>query len=228
MRREAFLQRVRDAANAGRQYRVHVPEVEETAGYVGGGDDLVTRFVAEAHAVGGFAEVVADLSVARRRLRELLQEYQVRSALCWQHPVLDRMGMVDLLDQCQIARLDYENLVEMPHERQREVTLAAEMGISSCTYAVAETGSLAVASGPGTERVASLVPPVHVAIVTADQILPDLFDLFGRFESAGLDALPSNLVLISGPSKTGDLELRLTTGVHGPGKWHVIAVRDGR
>jgi L-lactate dehydrogenase complex protein LldG len=221
------LARVREAAHAGRAYRVHVPQVELVTGYVGGGEDLVVRFVAEAQAVGGFAEVALDLAAARVRLTELLRQYSVRSALCWQHPVLERLRLSELLSELDISRSDYGNLASLPHDQRRAQILGAEIGISSCTYAVAETGSLAVASGPGTERVASLTPPIHVAVVTADQILPDLFDLFARFETAGLDSLPSNLVLITGPSKTGDLELKLTTGVHGPGKWHVIAVRDG-
>jgi L-lactate dehydrogenase complex protein LldG len=101
---------------------------------------------------------------------------------------------------------------------------AAEIGITSCTHAVAETGTLAMCSGPGSERLASLLPPVHIAVVHREQILPDLFDLFARLEADGLQNLSSNVSLITGPSKTGDLELRLTTGVHGPGKWHVILI----
>ena len=73
---------------------------------------------------------------------------------------------------------------------------------------------------------ASLLPPLHVAIVAAEQVLPDLFDLFDKLREAGHDALPSNLTLITGPSKTGDIELTLTTGVHGPGEWHVVVVRE--
>ena len=65
-----------------------------------------------------------------------------------------------------------------------------------------------------------------MAIVEESQILADLIDLFDALDERGLDQLPSNLALITGPSKTGDIELTLVTGVHGPGKWHVIIVRD--
>ena len=82
-----------------------------------------------------------------------------------------------------------------------------------------------MASAPGSERLASLLPPVHVAVIEAAQILPDLFDLFARLQISGHPEMPSNLTLITGPSKTGDIELRLTTGVHGPGEWHVIIIR---
>jgi len=102
--------------------------------------------------------------------------------------------------------------------------LSADIGITSVSLAVAETGSLVMMSQPGQERTASLLPPVHVAIVERAQIVPDLFDVFAQLEKRDTD-LPSNLAFITGPSKTGDIELTLTTGVHGPGKWHVIVVR---
>jgi len=77
-------------------------------------------------------------------------------------------------------------------------------------------------SRPGHERVASLLPPMHVAVIERKQIVPDLIDALGMLNS---DGLPSNVTLITGPSKTGDIELQLTTGVHGPGKWRVIIVQ---
>ena len=79
-------------------------------------------------------------------------------------------------------------------------------------------------SQPGQERVASLVPPLHIALVERRQIVPDLIDAFGLLHRRGLASLPSNVTFITGPSKTGDIELQLTTGVHGPGKWQVIVI----
>ena len=66
---------------------------------------------------------------------------------------------------------------------------------------------------------ASLLPPVHIAVADVDQLLPDLFDLFGRLSR---QELPACVSLITGPSKTGDIELKLVTGVHGPGEVHVV------
>jgi len=101
--------------------------------------------------------------------------------------------------------------------------LSADIGITSANYAIAETGSLAVGAKPGQERLASLLPPVHVAVITRTQIVPDLIDAFRSLEG---QVLPSNLALITGPSKTGDIELQLTTGVHGPGNWHIVVIDD--
>ncbi|HWB10348.1 MAG TPA: lactate utilization protein [Pirellulales bacterium] len=223
MSREAFLARVREAARAGSAYRVHTAAVADTAGYCGAGNDPPSRFVAEVNAVGGHGRIVSDWSAAREALAELLDRHKPTSALCWRHPALEKLNLGELLALKGIQLLDYESLSHLTPAEQREKMLAAGIGISSTTLAVAETGSLALASGPGSERVASLLPPVHVAIVGAEQIVPDLFDLFAVMQkSAG--AMPSNWTLVTGPSKTGDLELKLTTGVHGPGTWHVVVV----
>jgi L-lactate dehydrogenase complex protein LldG len=107
--------------------------------------------------------------------------------------------------------------------------MGVNVGITSCDAAIAETGSLMMCSSPGQERVASLVAPVHIAVIERSQIVPDLFDAFawlelGAGKSSDQPHVTSNVVFITGPSKTGDIELTLTTGVHGPGKWHVVIV----
>jgi L-lactate dehydrogenase complex protein LldG len=226
MNREAFLSRVRTAAAAGRAYRVKTRDgISAHTGYCGAGEDKVARMASEVEAVGGRSHVVADMNSARETLAALLEQYDVRKALCWQHPVLTRLGLGDLLANRGITLLNHNLLTTLSPDEQRAEMFAADIGISSATFGIAETGTLAMASGPGSERLASLLPPVHVAIIEADQILPDLFDLFAMLGEKGPDQLPSNLTLITGPSKTGDLELKLTTGVHGPGKWHVVIVR---
>jgi L-lactate dehydrogenase complex protein LldG len=225
MSRESFLSRVREAVRAGAAYRVKpVDPRSEQAGYCGAGDDPPARLVAEINAVGGQSNLVADRDEARNAVAELLDRYSPASALCWRHPLLDRLGLAELLAERRIEKLDYDALEPRETDRRRDDMLAAGVGISSATVAVAETGTLALASGPGCERAVSLLPPVHIAVVEADQIVPDLFDLFAKMQETS-QAMPSNWVLITGPSKTGDLELKLTTGVHGPGDWHVIVLR---
>lgn len=228
MDRESFLTRVREAATRGRAFRIHSAPVAQPSrvGYVGGGDDLPARLAEEVTAVGGMARVVADLGAARAEFVELLKLYVPRSALCWRHPLLETLGLDAALAEAGIEKLDFDSLAKLDEIARRERVFAAEIGVSSVTWAIAESGSLALASRPGQERSASLLPPVHVALVGASQIVPDLFDLFDRAPLSDLDSIPSSLTLITGPSKTGDLEMTLTTGVHGPGKWHVIIVRN--
>lgn len=221
MERDTFLSRVRVAARAGVAYRVHVDELPPDTGYVGAPDDLVGAMAWEVEQVGGVARRVADENEARAALRGLLREHQIRAAICWRHPLLERLGLADLLAEAGVAWDDHDSLRAMPAAQQRERILSADIGITSADIAIAETGSLMVWAGPGHERVTSLVPPIHVAVIERSQIVPDLFDAFARLTPA---SLPSNVALITGPSKTGDIELQLTTGVHGPGTWYVLLI----
>jgi L-lactate utilization protein LutC len=225
MSRESFLARVRAAAAAGRAHRVFAADkpLPPIAPSRTAAADLVSRMAAEVDLVGGHSHVVPDAPAAARVLAELLDQTAATKALCWRDPLLERIGLTELLRQRGVQLLDYDALVREPVEARRPLILAAEIGISGAAWAVAESGSLAMASGPGRERLASLAPPLHVAVIEARQIVPDLFALFAHYEGG---ALPSNLTLITGPSKTGDIEMELTTGVHGPGEWHVVII-DG-
>ncbi|HEY2838521.1 MAG TPA: LUD domain-containing protein, partial [Pirellulales bacterium] len=143
MNRERFLERVREATIAGRAHRVHIdPTLPARVGYIGGGDDLALSLAAEINAVGGSAVVVDDLKAAREAFLELLDLYEPRSALCWRHPLLDRLELDSLLDKRGVAQLDHESLACLPEEAQREKMIAADIGVTSVSYAVAETGSL--------------------------------------------------------------------------------------
>jgi L-lactate utilization protein LutC len=225
MSRDSFLATVRQAAAAGRAHRVeHVPVPEQT-GYIGlrPGEDPAVRLAAEVDAVGGTAFRATDLTAARELLASWLTEFEVRSALTWEHELLARLGLAQLLAERGIVEHTHRTLVEMPEEARRLSVLACDIGITSCDWAIAETGTLVVCSRPGQERIASLLPPVYFSIVEREQIVPDLIDAIGSLRTTH-DPLPSNVTLITGPSKTGDIELELTTGVHGPGKWRVIVI----
>jgi L-lactate dehydrogenase complex protein LldG len=225
MNRHDFLQTVRQAARQGQAYRVAAREIPAGTGYVGAAGDLCEHFVAEVNLVGGQAVLVENQAAARDVLQGLLARYSVRSALVWRHAVLERLGLHALLAEANVAMHDHAALAALSPAEQRSAALAAELGITSVDLAIAETGTLLMCSAPGHERMASLVPPAHVAIVEASQIVPDLLDAFAELEKRGVDNLPSNITLITGPSKTGDIELQLTTGVHGPGHWHVVVIR---
>jgi L-lactate dehydrogenase complex protein LldG len=88
-----------------------------------------------------------------------------------------------------------------------------DAGVTDVDYAVAETGSLVLRHRPEHGRLISLVPFVHVAVVEPKTFLPDLLDLFERLATEGIGG---GVTMISGPSKTADIEMNVVTGVHGP------------
>lgn len=225
MQRDEFLARVRQAAAAGRAYQVALnPLATAEQSYVGGGPDLVATFLMEWQAVGGFGDRVSEPEGVLEYLAAVLELHEVRSVLLWHHPLLESLGISAWLTAQGIEVHQWDKLEKLPADERRHLAFTADLGITSVDWAVAETGSLAVCARPGGQgRSVSLLPPLHIAVLDSTQIVPDLFDLF---QELGIESqqgdLPSNVTLITGPSKTGDIQLKLTTGVHGPGEVHAI------
>ena len=91
-------------------------------------------------------------------------------------------------------------------------------GVSHALYGLADTGSVVLAASPDEPRARSLLPAVHVSLLAENRILPGLAELF---EALG-DDLPSALAIVTGPSRSADIEQHLVVGVHGPGEVHVV------
>lgn len=224
MERQAFFARIRQAAESGRRYQVHVPPVDPQAGYIGGGENPAETLIRQVTLVGGQGQIVPTWDAARSHVRELLTRHGVQNLLCWEHPVLDQLGLAELASERGIQVWSHGNLSKLPAADQRSTIVGCDFGITSVDWAVAETGSMALAAKNEHPRVASLLPPVYLTVVTREQIVPDLFDVFTQLQDRAPDRMPSNLVFVTGPSKTGDIELKLTTGVHGPGTWYVMVI----
>jgi L-lactate dehydrogenase complex protein LldG len=93
-------------------------------------------------------------------------------------------------------------------------------GVSEARYGLADTGSVVLAASPEEPRSRHLLPDVHVSLLAANRILPGLDELF----AAVGENLPSALTIVTGPSRSADIEQRLVVGVHGPGEVHVVIV----
>ena len=112
--------------------------------------------------------------------------------------------------------------IRMVSRPDDETLFASNASVTGVAAAISETGTIVCVSGPAVARGTSLIPPVHVALMRADQIIGDLFDYFERCGPA--DPVPANINLISGPSKTADIEGILVTGVHGPEHVHIVVL----
>jgi len=102
--------------------------------------------------------------------------------------------------------------------------LDSSIGVTGAEYALADTGTLVLVSGGEQHRLISLLPPVHVCLLSPKNIFPSLTQLLahagGRFYSRATP--PQALTLITGPSRTADIEQTITMGVHGPKSLHVL------
>ena len=219
-----FLARVAAAVRAGNRYRETTrATIEPGVGYLGAGPDPVSRFMDELRGVGASADSIGSLGQLETAVRELVARFSVRYALLNSSPLLDRLNLRDLLRGCGTESVTTDELASCDEPVRRERLFAADLGVAVPDWAIAESGTLVYASSPQQTRSATLLPPVHLAIVERASILADLFDLPERLAERSTDGvLPRNVALVTGPSKTGDIELRLTTGVHGPGHVHVL------
>ena len=103
--------------------------------------------------------------------------------------------------------------------------MQADVGVTGVEFAVAETGTAVLSSDSETGRLVGLAPPVHIVIVKRGQILPSLDELFLLRKWQSVNGLaPQYTNLISGPSRSADIEYTLVTGVHGPGDVRMVLV----
>jgi L-lactate dehydrogenase complex protein LldG len=104
------------------------------------------------------------------------------------------------------------------HRGEPPAELGADAGVSRALYGLADTGSVVLAAAPDEPGARSLLPWTHVSLLRVEDILPGLAELFAQL---GPD-LPSALAIVTGPSRSADIEQRLAVGVHGPGEVHVV------
>jgi len=168
-------------------------------------EESLTRFTAELELLGVKSHVEATADAVRERVRAL---WTGKRLLSWDADQLPYdLGL--LLPPATIfGRAD------------RDTQAAAELALSGVHGAIAETGSLVVRSGKGTSRTVTLLPPELVAVVRRDQLFFSMGELFRKQEEAMATAACT--IAITGPSRTADIELQLTLGVHGPGKVTVV------
>ncbi len=114
--------------------------------------------------------------------------------------------------------------IEVTRQRDDDTLFSVPAAVTGVAAAIAETGTLICDTGGGAVRGCTLIPPVHVAVVGRSQIVGDLFDWFMLVGPAA--SAVANINMITGPSKTADIEGILITGVHGPGRAHVVLIAD--
>jgi L-lactate utilization protein LutC len=142
------------------------------------------------------------------------------------HTALNGRGAVasnaPFLQECGITGLPGVVTGFTDRDALREICSRIDCGITSADYALADTGTLVMLSSREEARMISLLPPAHIAVVPAGRILTGLDELLALIPTPS--EITSSMVLITGPSRTGDIEQILVRGVHGPGEIHVVVL----
>jgi L-lactate dehydrogenase complex protein LldG len=208
MSREAILSSIRSALgrSAGDpvapvpEARIRIPQVSVEA--------RIEQFTTALRSLNAEPYLASDPADACRHIAALLEG---KKSLASNAPLLESLG-ITLLPGVVSGVSDLERL--------RDQAAHCNIGITSASYALADTGTLVMLSSVQEARLISLLPPVHLAVIERSQVLSGLDEL--------CDIVPrpaeksSSMVLITGPSRTADIEQILVRGVHGPGELHVV------
>jgi L-lactate dehydrogenase complex protein LldG len=175
-------------------------------------EDLQTLFIQNAQTAACVIHQSTTHEDAIITLLEIIGEDKKIS--CWETDQIPLAGLDVALEQAGVLCVGEDASVRV--------------GVTGVDTALAATGSLVLISGPGRFRATSLLPPVHVAVVRRSQIIPDLEHWWAEMGEQNLPRMrqASNIVVVSGPSRTADIAMQLVMGMHGPGQLHIILIED--
>ncbi len=164
---------------------------------------LQNDFIANFEMVSGEVHLLGEKESLTKKIKELILELDAQSVSFWN---MNSLKSLEFTTETDLA--------------------SADIGITGADFAIADTGTLVLLSGPEQPRLTSLLPPVHIAILEKETIVPNIHALFARLGKSyeNYDKLCSCISFITGPSRTADIELNLTLGVHGPGRAIVIII----
>ena len=187
------------------------------------------RFREEFERIAGVLHRVPTLAAVPAVIAAIARERGASHVVTWDPgalgfdpaPTLSREGLA-------VAAVRAGQEDEAARERHRAEAAAAQIGVTGADFVLAETGTLILRSGAGRPRSTSLLPDVHVAVFGRDRLLETLEQVGVVLEAihADPDQPTSGAMInfITGPSRTADIELTLTRGVHGPKEVHAIFV----
>ena len=171
--------------------------------------DLVGRFQAEAEKLQSKVIRVKTWDDLPTAVTPWFREFRVESVMTGEEPRLEPLRQ-HLEKELGLKLLRYDRTLD----EQRDEIFDVDCGVTTSFGAVAETGTVVLVPSVAEPRLLSLAPPVHLVVVETGSLFPTITELVAS--GAYQQQLPSNLVFISGASRTADIELTLVMGAHGP------------
>lgn len=174
-------------------------------------DSEITRFLSEIKKLSGIGQKLSSAEI-ESALKKLVAEQNIHKAAVWNTALLNQLQIADCL-----RALDVE--LVSPNADKYKIA-ECELGITEADFILPETGTLVLRSSAEKPRAVSLLPRVHLAIVTQSALRADMHQVFAEAKNHHY------LVFITGPSRTADIELTVTLGVHGPKNLYVWMMEE--
>ena len=169
-------------------------------------DSEIARFLDEIRKLSGVGQKLSSADVDSA-LKALVVEQNIHKATVWNTPGLHQLQITNYLSSLGVELIS-------PNASKHEMALC-DLGITEADFLIPETGTLVLRSSAEKPRAVSLLPRVHLAIVRPEILRADMHQVFAEAKDANY------LVFITGPSRTADIELTVTLGVHGPKNLYV-------
>jgi len=176
---------------------------------------LITQFIGELKKVNTNVIETGGKNEIKTSLLHLIKEKELKSFSIWESQFLKEANVKNELKDAGL------NLVTAKNKNR---IANSDIGITEVDYAIADTGTLVLLTDKNQPRSVSLLPPIHLAIVRPENLVRNIDDLFVILKSKleNLEDITSCMTFITGPSRTADIELNLTLGVHGPKELYVV------
>jgi len=176
---------------------------------------LITKFVGELKNVNTNVIEAGGEEKAKNSLQYLIKEKELKSFAIWESQFLKEINLKQELKDSRLKVITAKN---------KNRIAKADIGITEVDYAIADTGTLVLIADKNQPRSVSLLPPIHLAIVRPENLVRNINDLFIILKSklGASEDITSCMTFITGPSRTADIELSLTLGVHGPKELYVV------
>jgi L-lactate dehydrogenase complex protein LldG len=172
-------------------------------------DSEIERFLAEIKKLSDVGQKLASSDIDSS-LKTLVAEQNVHKATVWETPDLRQLSVIEILNNLSVELIS-------PNADKHEMA-QCDLGITEADFLLAETGTIVLSSSMGKPRAVSLLPRVHLAIVRPEMLRADMHQVFAEAKDKNY------LVFITGASRTADIELTTTLGVHGPRNLYVWVV----
>jgi len=164
-------------------------------------DSEIETFLAEVKKLSGIGKRLSSPEI-EASLMTLVEEQNIHKATVWETPRLRQLDISEILNSLGVELVS-------PNASKHEMALC-DLGITEADYLLPETGTLVLKSSFVQPRAVSLLPRIHLALVRPEMLRADLHQVFAEAKD------DRYLVFITGPSRTADIELTVTLGVHGP------------